>query len=259
MTVQVEKFRRLLQDELVRRCHANPSYSLRAFARSLGTDFSVLSKIIRGERRPGVRAITGLSERLGLSAREISDFIVSNPDRTAPEVSEYLQIQEDTFRLLSEWYYYAILELVQVRGFKHDARWIGRKLGLTVGEVTVALERLTRLQMISEVTPGTYAVVVGKTTSIAPDAGPGSKAHRDFQRKILEKAAQALDAVNPEHRSQTSMTFAGNKEKIAEAKSKIKEFRRDLAEFMRGESAVKDEVFCLSVSLFPMTIQNEFH
>jgi uncharacterized protein (TIGR02147 family) len=254
VSVQVEKFRRLLQDELVRRCNANPRYSLRSFARSLAVDYSVLSKIIRGERKPGMRAVTSLSEKLGLSPSEISELILTEQKKAADDdsvSSDYRQIQEDTFRILSDWYYFAILELTHIDGFSADPRWIGQRLGLTVNEVNIAIERLLRVNLLKKGPRGKLTDnSAGKTTTL--DTKSTAAVHRDFQKRILTKALQAMDEVQPELRDQSSMTFAVSQKKITGAKDKIKKFRRELAEYLRSGDS-HDEVYCLSVSLFPMT------
>ena len=67
----------LLRQELERRQAKNPSYSLRAFARSLGIDPGALSAILN-QRRPLSEAwCDRLVQRLGLSAEDATRFRLS--------------------------------------------------------------------------------------------------------------------------------------------------------------------------------------
>ena len=46
-------------------------------------------------------------------------------------VPEYQQLQMDTFRVISDWYHFGILELTYLKSFKSDPRWIAKALGIT--------------------------------------------------------------------------------------------------------------------------------
>ncbi len=70
-------------------------------------------------------------------------------------------------------------------------------------------------------------------------------------KQNLELAALALDEVAIEHRDITSITMAIDAKKLPLAKAMIKNFRRQLSEFL--ESGNKNEVYNLNVQLFPLT------
>ena len=55
-----------------------------------------------------------------------------------------------------------------------------------------------------------------------------------------------------ERRDQTSMTMAIDTKLLPQAKEKIKKFRRDMDRLLQS-SDTKDEVYHLSVSLYPVT------
>src|SRR5438105_2196819 len=91
MNVDLEKesfeprkdFRLYLQSELVRRCKSNPKYSLRAFAKFLGTDSSRLSKILKDVRPVGGKLIEQFGSRLGLNPIDIESFKINIQRRKA--------------------------------------------------------------------------------------------------------------------------------------------------------------------------------
>ncbi|MDB4907099.1 MAG: hypothetical protein JWO05_1883 [Gemmatimonadetes bacterium] len=65
--------RERLQQEFDARRRRNPRYSLRAFAKSLGTSHTTLSRTLRQRQRLTARTIETLGRALGLSATELRD------------------------------------------------------------------------------------------------------------------------------------------------------------------------------------------
>ena len=112
------------------RCEKNSQYSLRSYAKALDMDCSTLSKILRGKRVLGKRLIRKLAPSLNLSLPEIEKFISYDIrqknlfiDRESDDL-EYLQHTLDNFQIISDWYHYAILELMRLDYFIPDSKWI---------------------------------------------------------------------------------------------------------------------------------------
>ena len=254
----VQDFRIYLQNEFLARCRKNERYSLSAFARFLGMDISTLAKVLKGQRPIRAQAIKRIGLKLGLNPFQISDFEKSSPranakNKTDETPANYQQLTLDAFQVISDWYHYAILELIQLPHFKGDAGWIAKTLRITPAEVQIATERLLRLEMI-EITPEGKWIDQsnGHTTTLGSNFT--ASAFKNLQRQILEKAIQALDEVPFEKRSQTSLTMAINPDRIPEAKKKLVEFQRGLNRFLgEGARTESDEVYHLSLSLYPVS------
>ena len=92
-------FREYLNQELARRAQRNPRYSLRAFARFLGTDFSAFSKMLRGKRPIGPTKIRDFGVRLGLPSEQIEGFIEARRKARINLGLTRLSLQEDPQRL----------------------------------------------------------------------------------------------------------------------------------------------------------------
>ena len=259
-TTDIDKtndFRLYLQTEFLRRSSINPLYSIRAFARLLGTDFSALAKILSGKRKIGPITIRKLGPRVGLRPDQISVFTdkIKNPQQMGlgAEVDqpEYQQLTLDSFQIISDWYHYAILELMRVDDFKPDFLSIGRKLGISTTKVCVALERMKRVGILAVSPEGKWTDRSSGRSSTIGDHFTTS-AFRNLQRQILEKAIIALEEIPFELRDQTSMTMAIDSTKLPIAREQIKIFRRKLSTFLsRGEK--RDAVYHLSISLYPVT------
>ncbi|MFZ4405429.1 MAG: helix-turn-helix domain-containing protein, partial [Pseudobdellovibrionaceae bacterium] len=98
----------LLKTEFNRRMTNNHRYSLRAFARSIKMDPSTLSKILTGQRKVGPRAQANILTRLGIPIEEYAEF--------------FSQICDEKMALIPEWYDTAILEQLNVTGFRATAK-----------------------------------------------------------------------------------------------------------------------------------------
>lgn len=257
-----QDFRLYLQGELSGRLKENPNYSLRQFAKLLAVDPSALVKLLKGDRPIGRLLIKRFGERIGLSPDEINEFISyqernkSRKTDSAPSAQEYQQITLDTFRLISDWHHYAILELIRVDSFVPDSRWISQALNIPISEVNFAIERMVRIGIL-EINESTGAWIdhTEISTNIAKPYFDG--AQKKLQKQILEKAIYALEHVPVSQRDQSSMTMAIDINLLPEAKEKIKQFRRELSRFLsRGQK--RNQVYHLALSLYPVSsIENE--
>lgn len=250
------EFRLFLQEELVRRCKRNPRFSLRAFARTLDVEASALSKILNGKRSLTPKMLHRMCTQLGIAPDEVNRYeqtlSTARTTRRRPlrNDDDFEPVGADEFTAISDWYHYAILELMSVDGFKPQSSWIARALGLSVSEVNFAIERLVRLGLL-EVTPdGNWRQQAGQLTTSASSFT--TAAFRKLQRQILQQAVDALETVPLSERDQSSMTMAISKAKLAGAKERIRQFRRELCAYLQ-DSPLHDEVYQLSISLFPVS------
>ena len=249
-------FRLYLQNELLRRCKANPRYSLRAFARSLGIEPSALSKLLAGKRAVSRAMFSRLSARLGLDPRMAQRLAPPENGEKRRQAAAALsdehfsQISLDAFQVIADWYHFALLELMTVEGFQPDPAWIARALGMGLPEVRFAIERLVRLGLLEMTPDGGMRRLERDLTTIGPEFT--TAALRKMQRQILEMAIHALEEVPIEERDQSAMTMAVNLDRLPAAKEKIKAFRRRLCAFLEAEPP-KGEVYHLSISLYPVT------
>ena len=110
-------FRLVLQTEFEKRRHLNRRYSLRSFARRLGTDHATLSQLLRGRRVLTRRAVRQFSERLGIAGRDYEVEV-------------------------------ALTALTRRAAFRADSRALAERIGVTTDEINIALQRLLRSGVI---------------------------------------------------------------------------------------------------------------
>lgn len=106
-----------IQTEFERRQARNHRYSLRAYARSLGTHHGTLAQLLRRERRLTTRTAAQLCRRLGLST----------------DVGVASCLRDDAER---------VLRLLASPGARVDSRWLATRVGVPLDDVNRALQLL---------------------------------------------------------------------------------------------------------------------
>jgi len=238
-----DDFRAFLQVEFTKRCKKNPRYSLRAYAVSLQEDPSSLSQFLRGKRKMSAKKMRNIALKLGINSTHFKKYVLSNSS------SEYKKIASDHFMLLSNWYHLAICELCQTVDFVHEHKWIASKLGINIVEVKAAIDRLIRLNWL-KINNDKLEFCGGDITTI--DSDINLSALSQLQKQMLEKASDAMSVVPLSKRSQSGMTMSISSQKLEQANVMITKFRRKLCHFLE-DSEQKDDVYHLSISLFPLT------
>jgi uncharacterized protein (TIGR02147 family) len=241
-------FRLTLKDELLKRTKKNPSYSIRSFAKNLGVEHSSLAQIIMGKRPLTDKMCLRLGTKLGYGSTKMRTLMRTYSD--SKSFGRYKKLEEDSFKIIADWYYYAILELTYCETFKPSPRWISRVLELPFIKTLDAVERLKRLNFL-EVTPdGRWIDRMGDAHNMGSENQASS--FMEHEKQVLSKAIEAMDKVSRERRLQSSMTLAVAKEKVPEARKMILNFIEELSDYLKS-SPTKDEVYNIVVSLYPLT------
>ncbi len=258
-TAQVSDFRIYIQDEFIQKCKLNPKFSLRAFAQKLQIDPSTLSQVLSGRRPITKKRFLYLSERFSLTPQEHERFLkritdlkrkknILLPDN---EENNYRDLTIDTFAIISDWYHFAVLELMEIKGFRQEPRWIAQTLGIRVNEVKIAIERLKRVGILQESKNGKWTNNSSQFTSTIGNDFT-NRALKKLQKQILTKALEALEEVPLEDRDQSGMLMAIHKRQLPEIKKLIKDFRRNLCSYI-NKTKSKDAVYQLGISFYPLT------
>ncbi len=217
-------------------------------------DHSTLSQLLRGRRRLTPRTVRRCGIRLGLDEESLAEFLRAedaNRDGDSATLGDVFRLASDTASLIAEWQHYAILELVRLRDFRPDSRWIARVLGLSVDEVNVALQRLLRLGLLTMDAPDRWTDRSGDTTASVQGFTQAA-----LQRFVEQSRQRLLESVaNPSQRCAFSTTtVAIPADCVAEVAQRIERFRRDLLAFLQ-KTGSPDEVYQLEISFFPLTRQ----
>lgn len=251
-----------LGNEFVRRKHRNKSYSLRAFARDLNISASRLSEILSGKHGLSEKTADLIADGLGLKTKQrqrLKDLILAEHARSA-KVRELAQkrideaksvdpdkkLREEEFRIISDWYHGAILELTLLPDFKSEESWIARRLGISAQLVSEAIERLMNVGLLARKQGELVAVPeVHFTTTDIPSA-----AIRKFHRQILSMHHESLLNDQIHEREFHSMIVALPKEAVAEFGAEMRKFTKKFWE--KYSNSPKEDLYSFSLQICPV-------
>jgi uncharacterized protein (TIGR02147 family) len=263
-----------LKEQLAERAKANPSYSLRAFARKLELSPGGLSLILARKKRFSAERAVGIARALELDAKESEYFVLLNQFTHAKNeayrtlileklallravagqgsASETSVLSVDRFRLISEWYGLACLELVTCvspsQG-KWNSRLIAERLTITPAEADAMIERLKRLQLIEETTPGVY---VRKAHSVAVTSETPNDAIRSYYEGVHGHSSASIRSQGPDTKSIGAQVFAFDPADLPQVKKLTDEFLLGLNEIAtRGKN--RSEVYQAIANVFRLS------
>lgn len=234
---------------------------MRAYAKSLGLDVSMLSRILANKTPVTQKLLARIAVPLSLTPTEYHSFEMEILQRkktkkeSNPIEQAFHRLQADEFDIIQDWYNYVILELTYLPDFKLDEKWVANKISINENVAKAALERLLKLQLLVLDEDGKYIAATNHTTAIQEDFS--TIAMRRRQKQVLQRASDIIDLVDLSERDQSAVTVAMDPALIPEVKEKIKAFRRSLANYIEKKSKNKERVYELSISLFPWDNRND--
>lgn len=239
-----------LMQQLVERKKKNAQFSLRAFARMLEISPSQLSGLINGKKNLTPRQAAHLIEKLNLNDDDSTNLIREMHPGFRGSYSETPALQtlsEDEFRLISEWYHFAILSLGELPNNQANSKWIAQKLGIDSTLALEAFHRLERMGLI-EVRNDQFKQTTKPltTTTDVPSA-----AVQSYHKQNLQIAAEKLEIIPVEGRQYLSITMASSPQKLEKAKKMIADFSQKLSAELECENP--SDVYTLAIQLFPLT------
>lgn len=246
----------LLRRELERRCAKNARYSLRAFARSVGLSHSMFSLVLTGRRELSAKAARRLldtctwepAERLLLEqyTRRLRGQSVVVPEASAD--ASFRDLELDQFELISDWYHFAILSLMELPNAKFSAKWIAGRLNISELRAAAAMERLVRQGLVKKV--GGKHRQTGLPLKV--ENRRSTEATRKYHRQLLERAVESLENDSFEERDFSAITMAIAPGQVAYARERINTFRRELCRELESRGTA-EQVYQLSVQIFPVS------
>lgn len=240
--------RKLLQSELTLRRGRNPLYSLRAFARDLGLGLGSISEVMSGKRNLSRKNLLKVLQNLDISTEQKKIFLDPSVIENRTPEEDHQLLLEDQFKLISDWYYLAILNLAKLKANKAVPTWIAARIGIEPYQAVEALERLRRLGLLQ--VEKNKLVRTAKPLTTSSDLP--STAIRKHHSQNLILAEKAIHNVPIHLREFGSVTMPVNLKKLTKLKELLLKTRKKAADLLEDEQAT--EVYTLSFQLFPVTV-----
>jgi uncharacterized protein (TIGR02147 family) len=266
--MQYESYHDLLQEEFERRKHVNSAYSLRAFARDLGVSPPRLSQVLSRKQGLSLEAARTLVQKLRISEAEREWFCDSvgalhsrsrsarnrHQERFSKYTSlakTYTELQLEFFKVISDWYHFAILELTHLTEFESDPQWIASRLGITLEESVGAIERMKSMDFLIE----ENGRLVDRLGASETEKDIPSLALKKYNSQLLKKAMEAMYEQDVSEREYSSTILSIRKDRLPEFKQKIRKFVRefDQENTINHSANEKDAVYCLGIQFFGLT------
>jgi len=253
-------YQSLLKNELLQRQRKNPSYSLRSFARDLKVSQSFLSQVLSFKRKLGDEKAIIIADKLkfksvqkrlflSLIRRDLSKSSQSQEILNSEIVDllkkspKFAVLSEDTFNIVADWHYFAILELTAIKNFKSNVEWVARRLNIPVSVAQTAVERLLRVGLLESHNGCWRKVERDYIFENVP-----SHAIRRHHRQTLDLAHLALQQQRLSEREFFTISMPMDPKYVAKAKEAISEFSKKLMSEMQ-ESEPKS-VYKLAIQFF---------
>lgn len=262
-----DDYRTLLGDYYVKKKEAQPYFSYRAFARRTGFRApNHLQRVIHGDRNLSSEAAVRYARAMGLDAEEQGYFclLVERQHATEEEDISRLtgkllamrryhgarRLDEAYAEYHSRWYIPAIFEMLGLRDFVADPRWIAPRMRPPIAEEEAAraLAVLEELHLVEK--------HEGRLIPVDPVLTTGDEARRraiaDYHKTMIESAKASIDLVPSDERDISALTMCMSQGGLERLKSRIQEFRKELLSLSTDEND-GEEVVQLNMQLFPLT------
>ncbi len=266
----VKDHRDYLKRELKQRSVRRPLYSQRAFARDLGLSPSTLVEYLNGKLMLSVGRVSMLSKKMGLTSEQKQhwmDLISANQTKdyekkklSSLRIEARFQAQKSNltvseFQIISDWYHFAFLELIEMNSEKYSSLAISAKaLGVPLKTLQLGVQRLKDLQLLNvEVNGNLKTNFITQLSDQAP-----SLAIRTFHAQILEKAVKSVEQQPVHRRFCSSTMIALPKDKIPEIISELGSLAFKVLEpYIQNHSSSlvtneKSELYCLGIQFFDL-------
>lgn len=221
----------------------NPRYSLRAYSKKIGVGFGSLSDLMNSKRHLSPALGKRILEKLALEKEQserLDEQIEGDLNIQVTLVPEHAQI------IVENWYYFAILNIVELDLAPDSVERISERLNLSTELVTESIDRLVAWGFL-EKQNGTL-IVRARSWKTSDDISSESirKSHLDG----LALAQKAMLELPVESRDLASFVFPGNSANLAKAKSEIRRCLHKVYKIM--STGELDSVYRINSQLFPI-------
>lgn len=261
----------ILKEKLMLKKEMNSNYSMRAFARDLNIPASNLSLILKKRRGISLQTATNICKSLKLNKEETEHFIdkvlvsgkfskeekniASKRIQSREETSSKQVLKTETFDVISNWYYFAILESAEVSDNQINIDTVSKRFGLDKKTSSKALKTLNKLGLLKK--SGKNYLSTGAQLETTTDIP--STSIQKFNIQMLKKATQAVTEQDVTCRDLSTLTIAINDSDINFVKDEIKKFKNSLDTKLmkRAKKKGANKVYSFCSQFFSLEDKNE--
>lgn len=251
----------------------NSRFSLRAWSRQLGYENpSFVSHILKKERSLKIEVASKFTSNLKLTGGSKKYFellVLMKNSKTIDEKKIYIDILEslrpkkssspqslsiEAFRIISDWYHTAILEIVELSDFDSNLNWIKSRLGDEVSTQNIgkAVERLLKIGLLKKSPTG--KLTRSKDNPLLLEAYLPSDAIRYFHKQMIDKAKAAIESQAVAERDIRGSMISIRVKDYFKVQEIIKKAHSDITEYSCDGNG--EELYQFNTQFFRITKRN---
>ncbi|MGE3608749.1 MAG: TIGR02147 family protein [Bacteriovoracaceae bacterium] len=262
-----------LRDHWLLKKKKNPSFSIRAWSKSLGiTSHSQLHQMIYGKRAIPKKYLSNLVKNLQLNNGQVEyleALIDIQKAKSEEEKSFYLNKilskrkqlkvvfhEIEQFDLVKNPLHFFILEMFQLKNQNLTVDQIKEHLQFeySTAEIKRAIDTLLKLGIASKISENEYTKIPNNifNQSEVPNA-----AIREYHKNLADLTKVAIEKQDLNEREFNAVTFNIKKETLSEAKKAIREFREQFVDKFCAMESEGDQTYHLNVNFFAITKERQ--
>ena len=253
-------------DYLTLRQKEDQKFSARKWSREMNLKgHSLLVMLLQGKRSLRTRHVDFLKTSLQLNKKEELFLKTLIQYENATDMKDKAHLAElleefhpeknfestliDQFKIVSDWYYMAILAMTELKNFSGSEKEIFERFGgkLSSNEIRLALLRLKALGLLKSSPDGQLKATYKRITTANDLLNEGA---RIYHAQVMELAISAQEKLPLENREFQSFSMAVSEDKIPLIKEMIRNFRTKLSKAVSGNG---DHVYQVNIHFFQLT------
>lgn len=223
--------------------------------------------VLNGQRRPGKKMAQKFAEYFAFNERERRYFfnliqlekvqndshlrviLLEELKRLSPK-RQFQLLDDKTFSLMSNWYFYAIRQMCRMKLPLKDAEDVRARLLFPVARSKIhkAIQTMLNLGLLEP--EKSLGGLKSTTASLKTNDDIQSEALRRFHEGVLALALKSIRRFSPQQRELRAVTMSFDSSQLPEVQARIRSFTDELSAEFGIEGG--DSVFQLAVQFFPL-------
>jgi uncharacterized protein (TIGR02147 family) len=263
-------YRDLLSAEYERRKRFEPQFSYKLLAELLGLDPAGTFRVLHKERHLPARSVSRAIDFLGLSGRSAEYFVLMTSYARergkgarqailvkAEELKDVprRRLRDQELSFFRDWWMVAVRCVIEVLEGRANPDEVSRHIIPEVNSEAVrqAIEAMLDLG-IARKAQGDRLRFVDK--HLTADAAEGRAAVAQFQRRILELAAESVDRFPRDKRDISTLTLTVDAAAFEDIRGILRDCRRRIQQRV-GEAETSDRVLQVAIAIFPLMLPSD--
>lgn len=259
-------FRYFITRALADRRAQYPTYSLRAFAKSIGMSPQKLNSILNRNAGLSLKAAIELSKKLSLSEADKNLFLAlveAHHSRSLTvrklakdrlnELQEFDSnlklLNENEFEKISTWLIIAIYLLPDLKEFKPDINWIAARLQISMTEAETAVQCLFNNGYL-ELGPNNEWLQTSK--KLAFFAKNKSPALRTYRKDLIEKAKIHVDSDELNNKCFNEIVVPIAHDDLEYIRNEFSDFQKKIFSRLANRTGSADQIYTIMLNAFPI-------